>query len=139
MTTTNNASQFSENDPFASLYPHPFAKLTTYRKSGVGVPTTVWFAQDSQGHIYVTTQKSSGKAKRIRNNGEIQLIPSDVRGNVLDGEQPVAGRARQVEPGEYAHAEATLKQKYGEEYDAFMMRIGGERQNGRTYIEIRPE
>lgn len=34
------------DDSFAYLYPYEFILLTTFRKSGAGVPTAMWFAHE---------------------------------------------------------------------------------------------
>ena len=128
----------SSSDTFASLYPHQFFVLTTFRKNGEAVPTTVWFAPDDAGHIYVTTQNSAGKIKRIRNNGEVHMTPSDVRGTLVEGAQPITGYARQVEASEHAQAEEALVRKYGEEYTALVGRGGPAAQATRIFIEISP-
>ena len=125
---TNNQSQ----DPFAYLQPHQFLVLTTYRKDGRAVPTTVWFAYD-QGKIYITTGTNAGKMKRIRNNGHVEMTPSDRTGNLL-GEQQVEGHARECKQEEYTHARTVLAQKYGEMFE----RIAGQRSSERTYIVVEP-
>jgi hypothetical protein len=59
-----------------------YLNLKTFRKSGVGVPTPVWFVEH-EGVLYVWTIDGSGKVKRIRNNGSVQVAPCDVRGRLL--------------------------------------------------------
>jgi uncharacterized protein len=128
------ANKFEKNaeDPFTSLNPHEFIVLTTYRKDGTAVPTTVWFAYE-QGKLYVTTQKSAGKMKRIRNNAHVHVTPSDRVGNLL-AEPQVQGLAHELAADEYNTANAALKQKYAEQYD----RIAGAPNPNRTYIVIEP-
>ncbi len=121
-----------EKDPFAFLASHEFIVLTTYRKSGDAVPTTVWFAYD-QGKIYITTGKNAGKAKRVRNNGRVLMTPSDRVGNLL-GEPEVQGQAHEVTVDERVHARATLAQKYGEMFE----RIAGQESPDRTYLIVEP-
>jgi uncharacterized protein len=70
-----------------------FVSLTTFRKSGVGVPTPVWIARDGETLI-VTTPASSGKVKRIRNGSRVQLQPCSRMGKVVEGTQPVEAIAR---------------------------------------------
>jgi uncharacterized protein len=45
---------------------HKFINLETFRKSGVGVRTPVWFAE-RDGQFFVYTLLNFGKVKRIRN------------------------------------------------------------------------
>ncbi len=125
--TTHNAQ-----DPFAYLYPHEFFVLTTYRKDGTAVPTTVWFAHN-QGKIYITTSRSAGKIKRVRNNGHVEMTPSDRTGNLL-GEPSATGRARESTDTERTHARAILAQKYGEMFE----RVAGPDSPERTYIIVEP-
>jgi PPOX class probable F420-dependent enzyme len=126
-----SSNEITTKDLFAFLSPHEFIVLTTYRKNGVGVPTTVWFAYD-QGKIYVTTGKNAGKIKRVRNNGHVQMTPSDRVGNLL-GEPEVQGQAREVTTDERAYARTTLAQKY-ETFE----RMAGQDTPDRTYIIVEP-
>jgi PPOX class probable F420-dependent enzyme len=58
-----------------------FLRLTTFRRSGVGVATPVWFVVDGNA-LLVTTMDSTGKAKRLRNNPRVTLAVCDRRGRV---------------------------------------------------------
>ena len=75
----------------AALGDEKFVSLTTFRKSGVGVPTTVWVGRDGDS-LVVTTPSGSGKVKRVRSDERIELQPSSRRGTV-DASVP-AGRRR---------------------------------------------
>jgi hypothetical protein len=70
-----------------------FINLETFRKSGESKKTPVWFTQDGRT-LYVRTVDNSGKVKRIRNNGSVNIAPCKVDG-VLVGEW-VPAQARQV-------------------------------------------
>jgi len=118
---------------FAPLVRHEFAILTTYRASGEAVPTTIWFANDGDHKIYITTRRTAGKIRRVRNDGRVMLTPSDRVGNLL-GEPAVAGQAREAAENERTHARATLATKYG---DAFA-RIAGTDDDAQTYIVVEP-
>ena len=87
-----------------------FLNLETFRKSGVGVPTPVWFVEQD-GILYVRTIDNSGKVKRIRNNGQVRVAPCDSRGS-LKGEW-VEAQAKMVEGETAAKANALLDKKYG--------------------------
>lgn len=50
---------------------HQYLNIETFRKSGVGVQTPVWFVRKGDA-LYVWTQANSGKAKRIHNNGRVR-------------------------------------------------------------------
>ena len=94
----------------AVLAGHQFANLTTYRRSGAGVATLVWFAQAGD-RVYVMTGAGAGKVKRLRNNPAALLAPSDRAGKPLGGE--VAVRGRVLPPDEEDLAARALNQKYG--------------------------
>jgi len=59
-----------------------YLNLETFRRSGVGVKTPVWFVQES-GKLYVKTLANSGKVKRIRNNQQVNIVPSKVDGKPI--------------------------------------------------------
>jgi uncharacterized protein len=88
-----------------------YLSLETFRKSGAGVPTPVWFAEQD-GMLYVRTGNDSGKVKRIRNNSRVRLAPCNASGG-LKGEW-VEGRARILQdPAEIEAANHLLNRKYG--------------------------
>ena len=72
---------------FAPFQKSKYLNLETFRKSGAGVRTPVWFAAASASGapetLYVYSTADSGKAKRIRNNGGVKLAPCDIRGRLL--------------------------------------------------------
>jgi hypothetical protein len=88
-----------------------YLNLKTFRKSGVGIPTPVWFAEQD-GVLYIRTIDGSGKVKRIRNNGGVQVAPCDARGGLL-GEW-VEGKAWLVtDSSTIAQVDRLLDKKYG--------------------------
>ena len=88
-----------------------YISLTTFRKTGVAVPTPVWFGEDEDGaKLYVMARSDSGKAKRLRNNPKVQVAPCNIRGKIK-GPQ-FAGTARILPPQDFARARATIRQKY---------------------------
>src|SRR6266566_1569071 len=114
MTTLGPQQQGELDDPFASLSPYEVVLLTTFRKSGVGVSTTMWFAHE-RGKLYMVTGRTTGR---------ILLAPSDLMGNVL-GPQ-IEAYARELPVALHAHADALLAQKYWEEYEMGSSGEGGE-------------
>ena len=83
--------------------------LTTFRKSGVGVATPVWFAERDD-KIYVKTRIESGKSKRIRNNPNVKVAASTIRGKVIGPE--FRGRARILSPEQSGSAKEAINRKY---------------------------
>jgi uncharacterized protein len=74
---------------FAPFAKQKYLSLESFKKSGQGVRTPVWFAADpgenldsSDAKLYVHTIGNMGKVKRIRNNGRVRMAPCDMRGNV---------------------------------------------------------
>ena len=86
-----------------------YISLTTFRKTGVAVPTPVWFGEEN-GKLYVMTRGDMGKSKRIRNNPKVQVAPCTMRGKV-NGEQFPA-TARILPPEEHKMARAAINRKY---------------------------
>jgi uncharacterized protein len=87
-----------------------YLNLETFRKSGEGVKTPVWFAQADET-LYVMTKPTSGKAKRIRNNGRVRVVPCKMDGTVT-GEW-VSAQARQLSGDDCEDLEKLFDKKYG--------------------------
>ena len=81
----DSAKQFS-NEKYISL--------ETYKKNGEAVKSPVWVVEDG-GVVYVRTDPTSWKAKRIRKNPRVRIAASDLRGKVTG--QWVDGEARFIE------------------------------------------
>ena len=92
-----------------ALADHKYVSLITFRKSGVGVPTTVWVARDGDS-LVVTTVDGAGKVKRLRNDPRVQLAPASMRGTVAPDAVWVDATAT-VEPASPASS-AALAAKY---------------------------
>ena len=98
-----------------------YVALTTFRRSGVGVPTAVWIAPAGDA-LVVTTGAAAGKTKRIRNDPRVELRECDARGRVRPGAPVVAGRAEVVtDPDEQHRLLAGHRRKYGLQFRAFAM------------------
>lgn len=88
-----------------------FLSMETFRKTGVGVKTPLWFAEHD-GELLIWTDGSSGKVKRIRNNPDVRVAPCKRFGEVT-GEW-VAARASVDESSEgVAQVAAFLRRKIG--------------------------
>jgi PPOX class probable F420-dependent enzyme len=104
----------------AALGDEKFVSLTTFRKSGAAVETTVWIGRDGESLI-VTTPSGSGKVKRLRNDDRITLRPSSRRGSVDTSVPPVAGVAEVVEGREAMYRlDSVMGAKYPIEYRLVM-------------------
>ncbi len=94
----------------AGLVRQKYLSLTTYRRDGRGVATSVWFVSDG-GRIYVFTGDTTGKARRLRRDPRVTLGPSDGRGRLRGGtfEGVAAIEAAEEEPD----IVALFDRKYG--------------------------
>jgi uncharacterized protein len=93
----------------AAFAGHKYLNLETFKKSGSGVRTPVWFAADA-ATLYIYTNGNMGKVKRIRNNSRVRVAPCDMRGN-LRGEW-IDARAEIVSGAEADCGMKLLNQKY---------------------------
>jgi PPOX class probable F420-dependent enzyme len=127
---------------FAGFDGHKYLNLETFKKSGEGVKTPVWFAADpsaslasNDAKLYAYTIGVSGKVKRIRNNGRVRIAPCNMRGAALG--DWVDARAEIVTGGEAEHGVALLNKKYfpWKQLLAFFASFS---RRGRTVFVIRP-
>ena len=99
---------------FMSLGEEKTISVTTFRKSGDGVATPTWVVPLPDGRIGFWTSSKSGKAKRLRNNPRVSVVPCNNRGKVADGSSPVTGTAQLVSGGaEFDEIRSKVKAKYG--------------------------
>jgi PPOX class probable F420-dependent enzyme len=111
----------------ASIHGQKYISLTTFRKTGAGVATPVWFGED-YGKLYVMTRSDMGKTKRIRHNPQVRVAPCTMRGTVTGAE--VAAMARILPAEEHTRARETINRKY------WMARIPLIWARTDTYLEI---
>ena len=100
--------------PLQSIGNPSYIALRTFRKSGVAVDTPVWAAADA-GKFYVYTAGTSGKAKRIRNSGTVEVCASDMRGKPKGEWVPAQARLLD-QPADVERGLALIKRKYGIQY-----------------------
>ncbi|HWS58543.1 MAG TPA: PPOX class F420-dependent oxidoreductase [Actinotalea sp.] len=100
---------------------HPLAKasyvqLTTFRRTGEGVPTPVWFAPsvDDPTLFAVISVDATGKTKRLAHTKRVELRACDMRGRVAEGTPTYAGTATVVRSSAgVGHARRAVVAKYG--------------------------
>jgi uncharacterized protein len=99
---------------FAAFVGYKNLSLESFRKTGVGVPTPVWFAADPvsgpPAKLYVYTIEDSGKVKRIRNNPRVRIAPCNRTGKVLG--DWVEAQAEIVSGADADHGTALLNKRY---------------------------
>jgi PPOX class probable F420-dependent enzyme len=113
---------------------YQYLNIETFRKSGVGVKTPVWFVQIGDT-LFVRTAVNSGKVKRIRNNGQVRIAPCKVDGALL-GEWITATARESKDNDTDRKVDHLLDQKYGLMKKIFVLSSASQ---GRTYtnLEIR--
>src|SRR6185436_6353078 len=67
------------NNKLTQFANYNYLNLESYRKTGHPVTTPMWFAEYN-GALYIYSLANSGKVKRIRNNANVRVVPSDTRG-----------------------------------------------------------
>jgi uncharacterized protein len=91
-----------------------YVASTTYRKSGAAVPTQTWICALDGSRVGFWTSSASGKYKRLRNNPRITLQPSDARGRLKAGSQPIDGTVELVTSGaDFDAIQSRIRAKYG--------------------------
>ena len=79
--------------------------LVTFKRSGEAMPSPINHGV-ADGKLYVRTDASTGKVKRVRNNSRVVVVPCNLRGKPKG--QPVAGIARILPEAEHAKADAAI-------------------------------
>jgi uncharacterized protein len=83
--------------------------LTSFRRDGTPVGTPVHIAVEGD-HAYFRTWNTAWKLKRLRNNPEVEVAPSTVRGTPTG--PAIRARTRILAGAESAHAATLLAKKY---------------------------
>jgi len=91
------------------IHGQQYISLTTFRRSGVAVPTPIWFAE-RDGKLYVKTRNDSGKFKRIRNNPRVKVAPCTMRGKITGPE--FVGTARVIPAEQWREPQQAISRKY---------------------------
>jgi uncharacterized protein len=113
--------------------------LVTFKRSGEAMPSPINHGV-ADGKIYVRTDASTGKVKRINNNPRVVVVPSSLRGKPKG--QAVAGMARILPESEHAHAYKVIAANWSPPMKLFERSLDkGSAAFGipTAYIEIAPE
>ncbi|SDC28571.1 PPOX class F420-dependent oxidoreductase [Actinokineospora iranica] len=84
--------------------------VTTFKRDGTAVPTPVWVVRDGTELLFWTVA-NSGKVKRIRNNGRVEVAECDFRGAKSGPTTP--GTARLLDADGSEHTRRLIQRKYG--------------------------
>jgi PPOX class probable F420-dependent enzyme len=88
-----------------------YVSVATFRRDGREVRTPVWAARSGE-RLYVYTNRTSGKVKRLKRSERVRLAACDARGKVRG--DWVEGRARVLlEPAAMEEGLAAIQRKYG--------------------------
>jgi PPOX class probable F420-dependent enzyme len=96
---------------FENLKKQQYINIETFRKSGEGVRTPVWFVQEGDV-VYVHTVADSGKVKRIRRNPQVNIAPCKM-GGALVGEWVPASAREHLDEETNQKVDKLLDKKYG--------------------------
>lgn len=106
-----------------------YISLGTRKRDGSVVRTPVWYVSEGVD-LVVTTQESSGKAKRIRNFSEVDVAPCDMRGQLTG---PIINAvAHQISDPDGQALAKLFKKKYGLMYRLMALR----KSEDRVFIRI---
>jgi len=118
----------------ADIQAHKRALLVTFRRDGRPVPTPVW-AAEADGRLYVRSERTAGKIKRLRRDARVLVAPCTVRGKPLGS--PFEATARILPSREESVAEQALARRYGLGRALFEWTIDRMRVD-MCYLEITP-
>jgi PPOX class probable F420-dependent enzyme len=111
-----------------------YLNLETFRRNGASLKTPVWFVQDGET-IFVQTVANSGKVKRIRNNGHVNVVPCKMDGTPTS--MWVPANAREIVDAETAkNVDRLLNKKYGLVKKMFAFQAAREKRQD-TILEIK--
>jgi hypothetical protein len=96
---------------FDRLAAEKYVLLTTYRRTGAPVATPIWVAGDG-GELVMWTERKSGKVKRIRRSGTVEVQACDMRGSRTHG-AVVPGKARILDDEGTERVRRAIARKYG--------------------------
>jgi uncharacterized protein len=86
-----------------------YLRLTSFKRDGTAVATTVWFVQEGD-RLLVRTGGASGKVKRIRRNPSVTVAVSSPAGRAKS--RPIPARAEVLPATELAHVDELMARKY---------------------------
>lgn len=91
-----------------------YVSVATFRKNGEAVATPIWFVPLDSSQVGLLTSSASGKAKRLRNNPNVTLQPSDVKGRAKASTTPLTGTVELVSSGPgFEEITSKIRAKYG--------------------------
>jgi uncharacterized protein len=126
------AAEMPTLEPFVR---QKYVLLTTYRRDGTPVGTPVNIAVDGD-RAFVRTWDTAWKVKRIRNNPEVEVAPSTIRGKPTGS--ALHARARILEGEESAYAGRAIARKHPILHGFLVPLVHRLRRNKTMHIELTP-
>ncbi len=110
-----------------ALADEKYIRVTTFKKDGTEVSTPTWVVPLDDGKIGFYTSSTSGKIKRLKNNPQVIVQPSDARGRVKAGTAPLNGTAVVVTGPARDAVYDKVVAKYGfmTKLTRFLAKVGG--------------
>jgi hypothetical protein len=96
-----------------ALSDEKYIRFTTFKKDGTEVSTPTWVVALDGGKVGFYTSSTSGKAKRLKNNPNVIVQPSDGRGRAKPDTSPLKGTAVVVAGTERDAIYGLVVAKYG--------------------------
>jgi len=124
----------------ATLGASDFLQLTTFRRTGEGVPTPVWVVPDGDS-LAMFTPAGTGKLKRIGHTPRVTVAECSRRGRVAADVEPVEAHASTTsDPAEVDRVTRLLADKYGLQFRLVMLleRVFARGERRREVIHIVP-
>jgi uncharacterized protein len=130
------ASLSSQATPILEPLVHQkYVLLTTYRRDGTPVGTPVNIAVEGD-RAFVRTWDTAWKVKRIRNNSEVEVAPSTLRGKPTG--PAVRAHARILDGDESAYAGRAIARKHRILHGLLVPLVHRLRRNKTVHIELKP-
>ncbi len=99
------------------LAEHRYVLLTTFRRDGTPVATTVWLVPDADT-VLVITGARTGKAERLRHTPRLLLAPCDARGVRRAGDPDIVAIGELLtSAADVRRVRAMIRSRYGLRYD----------------------
>ena len=130
------ASLSSQATPTLEPFVHQkYVLLTTYRRDGtpVGTPVNITVEGD---RAFVRTWDTAWKVKRIRNNSEVEVAPSTLRGKPTG--LAIRAHARILDGDESAYAGRAIARKHRILHGLLIPLVHRLRRNKTVHIELKP-
>jgi len=88
-----------------------YISFITYKRDGTAVPTPVWVVPFEGGYAF-TTEGTSFKVKRVRNNPTAAATVCSLRGKVQPGATEFRGTAEVLDDAAVQRVDQLIKRKY---------------------------